>query len=868
MRRAFKKQAEDFMLLLGQAHQEIRIRSEKGSLQDTLELLEQCQQGAIQLGNLIEQSEGEDFVTIGLIEDYCELIYQIYEKMSRGADIDADEINKALEKQFVKISESVRDDIKIRLEVVFLPYQASMWDSLESVWKAADEDPDCDAYVIPIPYYDKNPDGSFRERHYEGNRYPEYVPITDYEKYDLAKRRPDAIFIHNPYDECNYVTSIHPFFYSKNLKQFTEQLVYIPYFILDERADTSKDQLYLRNIGHFCKTPGVFNADRVIVQSEIMRQTYINIMVDFLGRETRIYWENKILGLGSPKIEKILNADRKKMQMPDEWKKVILRPDGKWKKVILYNTSINALLSSGEKMIMKMREVFRFFKENQNGLALLWRPHPLLKATVASMRPDLWKKYEELTDEYKLEKFGIYDDSGDVSRAIALCDGYYGDQSSVTVLCQAADVPVMLQNVNIDIKKYNEIYQRPSAMNMAEENGKIWAALLNGKGICEIDIKNRRGKICKRFEADMFGKDFLYMNVMKINDYLIFSPGIAEKIAIYDLKKDALTYIPLEKYACKQSNLEPKFWNIVRYQSVAFLIGYSYPAIIKVDMDTKEAEYITDWVAEVEDNIEEGDQSGYFSDGYVISEKLLLLPIGCMKAVLELNLITLHTKVKKLNVPMKGIGGIASVDARHIWMVGKVEKTNYVSCWDRETDMIKEICLAGEDENTFVPFYAPLCTENKMYLLPIEASHIYEIDLETEEIVIKKEIPSSYEYSNSFWWRKTLAPRFRGASLLFLAGDDLKWHEYNLLTGKSRNYHVYLEEEVEDRERYFDVIFLHSRDQTGSIIVSETQIPFERFLDKLSEDNVYVNKYKDIIGCGKKIYDLACKKNDLSLECL
>ena len=32
-----------------------------------------------------------------------------------------------------------------------------MWDSLESVWQAADADPDCDAYVVPIPYYDTPP---------------------------------------------------------------------------------------------------------------------------------------------------------------------------------------------------------------------------------------------------------------------------------------------------------------------------------------------------------------------------------------------------------------------------------------------------------------------------------------------------------------------------------------------------------------------------------------------------------------------------------------------------------------------------------------------------------------------------------------
>ena len=132
----------------------------------------------------------------------------------------------------LKIKSSIKNEIQTRLEVVFLPYKASMWDSLESVWKAADADPNCDAYVIPIPYYDKKPDGSFGEMHHEFSQYPSDIPLLWYEDYDFEKRRPDMIYIHNPYDECNYVTSVHPFFYSKNLKKFTEKLIYIPYFIL------------------------------------------------------------------------------------------------------------------------------------------------------------------------------------------------------------------------------------------------------------------------------------------------------------------------------------------------------------------------------------------------------------------------------------------------------------------------------------------------------------------------------------------------------------------------------------------------------------------------------------------------------------
>ena len=126
--------------------------------------------------------------------------------------VEGKEIYKSLSQMFHKIENSIQNDIKVRLEAVFLPYKASMWDSLESIWKAADEDPDYDEYVIPIPYYDKKPNGNFEEMHYEGSQYPDYVPVTWYENYDFEKRKPDMIFIHNPYDECNYVTSVHPFF--------------------------------------------------------------------------------------------------------------------------------------------------------------------------------------------------------------------------------------------------------------------------------------------------------------------------------------------------------------------------------------------------------------------------------------------------------------------------------------------------------------------------------------------------------------------------------------------------------------------------------------------------------------------------------
>lgn len=447
MRKADKEQADEIVRLLGQVHEGIRKMLETGQKGTVLDLLSQCQDAAIQLGETIERSEGEGFVTVTLLEEYCELVYQIYESVRQGENIPAGKTYKNLHRSLILIRNSLNQDVTIRQEAVFLPYKASMWDSLESVWRAADEDPDCDAYVIPIPYFDRDSEGNFKEMHYEGGQYPAYVPVTHYDDYDIAVHEPDMIFIHNPYDDYNYVTSVAPKFYSRNLKQYTEKLVYIPYFVLGEIDPENKEAL--KGIEHFCVAPGVLNADVVIVQSENMRKAYIEILTEAIGESTRSQWEKKILGLGSPKMDKVLETREEDCNIPEDWMRILTKEDGSRKKVILYNTSVTALLQHEEKMLIKMRSVFETFKDSADDVALLWRPHPLIKATIESMRPLLWMDYEKLVEEYKAEGWGIYDDSAELDRAIALSDAYYGDHSSLVQLCQQAGRPVMIQDVEI-----------------------------------------------------------------------------------------------------------------------------------------------------------------------------------------------------------------------------------------------------------------------------------------------------------------------------------------------------------------------------------------------------------------------------------
>lgn len=70
-----------------------------------------------------------------------------------------------------------------------------------------------------------------------------------------------------------------------------------------------------------------------------------------------------------------------------------------------------------------------------------------MEATINAMQPGLYKKYREIVEEFMESNIGIYDDSMDMYRAIAVSDGYYGDRSSVVQLYGLTGKPILLEDI-------------------------------------------------------------------------------------------------------------------------------------------------------------------------------------------------------------------------------------------------------------------------------------------------------------------------------------------------------------------------------------------------------------------------------------
>lgn len=435
-----KQNAENYIALLSEKHELIKKANIIGEYGIVSKMLCECQEDAIRLGTMIEEAVSDN-VTVKILEEYCELLYQWH------GSSEVSSLITSLDDIIVNITECIKRDLcKVSREVVFLPFKASMWDSFDSVWRKEVSAENCHVYVIPIPYYYKMPDGTYGEENYDRDGFPSYVKITGYNQFDFAAHHPDVIYIQNPYDEYNQAMTVNPFFYSTNLKKYTNELVYIPFFKTAEIGDN--DERMLANLKYYVLMPGVVNSDKVIVQSENMRNEYIGTLVKWSGEDTRSIWEKKIEGTGSPKDDYLKNLTKQDIIIPDQWTHIIKKNDGSYKKVVLFSISVSSMLLYDWKMIKKLQKVLATFGENGEEIVLLWQHNPLIETTLLELNEPLAREYQNIVEQFKKSSYGIYDESNNADRAIAICDAFYGDTCRSAQACRMAGKHMMLMNVD------------------------------------------------------------------------------------------------------------------------------------------------------------------------------------------------------------------------------------------------------------------------------------------------------------------------------------------------------------------------------------------------------------------------------------
>lgn len=703
MRRFQKKQLLDIMQSLRTIHEKAREKLEQKDYESFHIILEGCQSNAIKIGEAIEQIEGEGTEVVTCLERYCESVYQI---STQAGTITPKKASKILNAGLIK-AENALKHMTDRIEAVFLPYKASMWDSLESVWMAADKDPDCDAYVIPIPYFDKNRDGSFKEVHYEGGEFPDYVPITHYDDYNFESRRPDMIFIHNPYDQYNNVTSVHPFFYSLHLKQFTDMLVYIPYYSTSGGMSPGQGQ---------CSA--YYAADYIVVQAEKYRKYFAPDIP-----------KEKLLSLGSPKFDRIVNVCNNPPEPPQEWK---VKMAGK--KVYFYNTSINGMLANTLAFLKKMEYVFSCFAGRQDA-CLLWRPHPLLESTFDSMRSEYKPAYEALKKYFMESDFGIYDDTPDIAYTIANCDAYIGDAaSSVTSLFGIVGKPVFVLDNNIDCAPGEDDW-RGEIVKGYTTYGKCdrWVVTQGNKLFYSPD-NDYKYTYCFDLLEGAYRKNYYISAVHEINGKGYVCPSCAQDILVISNNK-------VEKKVVLERRIEQNlaFYGAVDCGDSLFLIPNNYPAVVEYNTITGELKYYDQYL----DIITEMVQGERRIGGFCVYKDFLFIASATSDYVVAICPST--GKEQVLSTNSDGFEGCVRLytDGIDLWFlpfsVGKIVRWNPESGEKQEYGNYPKGLLCKYStwgyECMDRPFSSVAFYGEYVYLAPYWANMYLKIDKRTGEIL-------------------------------------------------------------------------------------------------------------------------------------
>ena len=414
------------------------------------------------------------------------------------------EFKKKIESSDIEGAKKTADDFKnlisdsVVYKVVFMPYKASMWDSLESVWMAADKDKRCEAVVVPITYYELDSNRNPAKRVNEREEFPKYVPVVNDEEYDLEHDLPDIIYIHNPYDDTNSITRIDSRYYSWNLKKYCEKLVYVPYYKwVDGVSSTSfKSAMYY--------------ADYTVQSSDDAVKRCIEASPEYakeLGLETieiRNIMENKLINLGSPEVDKVVSLNN--VKLPYEWNGKVARS----RVNVLYNTTLDEIFKS--KTFDKVKETLGFFKNNRDKSFVIWRPHPLMRQSLVSMLPYLVDEYDEIMSEFINSSYGVLDTNASMHYSMFWSDMCYGYKTSSLTELYKYTGKIVLE----DAPRLTNFVSKRSAENLLnelKESNVVSEPDYSLENIVDIIASNNELKDGKHLNLENSGS--------KINNYML-----------------------------------------------------------------------------------------------------------------------------------------------------------------------------------------------------------------------------------------------------------------------------------------------------------------------------------------------------------
>ncbi len=340
---------------------------------------------------------------------------------------------------------------------------------------------------------------------------------------------------------------------------------------------------------------------------------------------------------------------------------------------------------------------------------------------------------------------------------------------------------------------------RLSCGSVFEDEQYYWFAELQFNGFYKVDKSTKKAELLFHFPEEDLAQHALFGAIKKVGDWFVFTPAVAKNIVLYNLKTEDLRSLPLKEVKGGKKisyNKNRKFSSVFIWGDSAYFIPNSYPAIVKLNLETFSLTYITKWLPGLERVLpEELDPrfNVFFGRG-LVQGSTAILPCGCTNHVLLLNLENNSTKLIELESKASCYNAVA-FDGTDFWLTPRFG--GYLTKWNQETELCKTIEIGDTGELQRALFNFPLVRNSVLYLSALNNSHPYQVDL-TSEVATKMEVldeslPTSFELPN-MPASDMFCSRIEGNQYAFISGRDRRWYQMDLDTQEISSFEILADE--------------------------------------------------------------------------
>ena len=287
------------------------------------------------------------------------------------------------------------------------------------------------------------------------------------------------------------------------------------------------------------------------------------------------------------------------------------------------------------------------------------------------------------------------------------------------------------------------------AKDCVKIENKIYFISLNMNLIFSIDINDNKIELITHIPNISFLYDELMGAIDICENKLVIAPNKTNEIWIYDIDKREWNNIERDEFAHIGTG---GMLQIVKYNNYMYLIGSSYPAIIKLDVSKMKAEYIKEPFIEKVKKMGEL-KDAFFRTHHAVRGEWLYLASCVDNTVLKFNLKTNEYKWLSIGSDDNKFSGIV-YSLNDFWLSPRT--TEKIIKWDGMNG-IKEISLPAEYRNKSSNYFLGVCFDGESIIFPniLEANsvkiniHSNKMDKDASRYMMMKQLGDSEIISES-----------------------------------------------------------------------------------------------------------------------